>query len=221
MKRTALITGASRGIGAAIAEAFKADGIKVIAPSHKEMDLSSNASVDAFMSTQKENIDILVNDAGINPIAEIAKLQDKNIEETIRINLVSPIRLIRAVSPLMIRNGYGRILNISSIWSAVSMSGRAVYAASKSGLDSVTRTAAIELAKHGILVNSIAPGFVNTELTKQNNTKQQLEQIKKLIPLGRLAETKEVAQLALFLCSEKNTYLTGQTLFVDGGYTCL
>ncbi len=220
MARVALITGASKGIGKAIAERLKEDGIKVLAPSHKELDLASNASVDAYLATLKD-IDILINNAGINPIAETVNLDDKNIEETIRVNLISPIRLIKGVAPIMIKKRYGRIVNISSIWSVVTKPGRIAYAASKSGLDSATRTAAVELGKYNILVNSIAPGFINTELTKKNNTQQQLDEIKKQIPLGRMGETKEIAEFAAFLASEKNTFITGQTIVADGGYTCL
>ena len=122
---------------------------------------------------------------------------------------------------MMIKKRYGRIVNISSVWSAVAKPGRVAYAASKSGLDAVTRTTAVEFAKYNVLVNSIAPGFVNTELTKKNNSQTQLEQIKQQIPLGRLAETSEIAEFAAFLASERNTFITGQTILMDGGYTCL
>jgi 3-oxoacyl-[acyl-carrier protein] reductase len=137
------------------------------------------------------------------------------------VNLISPIRLIRGIAPMMVKKRYGRIVNISSVWSVVAKPGRVAYAASKAGLDAVTRSSAVELAKHNILVNSIAPGFVNTELTKKNNSEAQIEQIKKQIPLGRMAETAEIAEFAAYLASERNTFITGQTIVMDGGYTCL
>ena len=121
----------------------------------------------------------------------------------------------------MIRKKSGKIVNISSVWSLVSKPGRTVYASSKAALNSVTKSIAVEVAPHNILVNAIAPGFVDTKLTRQNNTEEEIRMIESKIPLGRLAQTKEIAELALFLCSDKNSYMTGQTILVDGGYTCL
>ena len=217
---TALVTGASRGIGAAITKKMRNTGINVLTPSRKQLDLSSNKSIDQFLRTTDVPIDILVNNAGINLIATGLEVLDQNIEDTIQVNLVAPIRLIRGIVPRMIQNRYGRIVNISTIWTLVSKPGRLTYSASKAGLNSITRTLAVELASHNILVNAVAPGYTNTELTKINNTKDQIEEIKKLIPLGRLAEPEEIAEVVYFLCSEANTYITGQVIFADGGFIC-
>ena len=217
----ALITGASKGIGSEIAEVLKGNGIEVICPSHAELDLSDNKSVDRYLAGLKMGIDILINNAGINPLADIANLDDNNIEEALRVNLISPLRLIRGLLPQMIKNRYGRIISLSSIWSMVSKPKRIIYAISKSGINAMTRSLAVELAPHNILVNAVAPGFVDTELTRKNNPPQELDKIKSNIPLGRLAEQKEIAELVWFLCSEKNSYITGQTIVIDGGYTCL
>jgi len=221
MPKTALITGASKGIGQAIAETFQTNNIKVLTPSHKELDLSSNGSVDSYIAKLKTPVDILVNNAGINPLGEIEQITDANIEEVMRVNLISPLRLTRGLIRSMKANKYGKILNISSLWSIVSKPGRLVYAMSKSGLNAMTRSLAVELAPYNILVNSVAPGFVNTELTKKNLTQKEIEKIKEKIPLSRLAEPEEIAELAYFLCSDKNTYVTGQIILIDGGYTCL
>lgn len=221
MTRKALITGASKGIGLEIAKLFKSNNIQVVTPSHEELDLASNASVDKYLASLDSPIEILVNNAGINPLGEIKDLTDKNIEEVLKVNLVSPIRLISGILPKMILNKYGRILNISSVWSVVSKPGRGIYAASKSGLNALTRTLSVEVSKYNILVNSISPGFVNTELTRKNNTEDDIKALVGKIPIGRLAEVSEIAELALFLCSDKNTYLTGQNIIIDGGYTCL
>ena len=113
---------------------------------------------------------------------------------------------------------YGRILNISSIWSIVSKEKRSIYSASKSGLDGLTRTLALELAPFNILVNSVAPGYVNTGMIQQYNSKKELEKIKEIIPLNRFAEPDEIAELIKFLSSEKNSYITGQIIPIDGGY---
>jgi 3-oxoacyl-[acyl-carrier protein] reductase len=218
--RTALITGASRGIGLAITARMRSAGINVLTPTRQQLDLSSNESIDQFLRTSEEPIDILVNNAGINLIANSSEVSDKNIEDTIQINLIGPIRLIRGIIPSMIQNNYGRIVNISSIWSMVSKRGRLTYSASKAGLNSITKTLAVELASCNILVNAVAPGYINTELTKMNNTADQIEEIKKLIPLGRIAEPEEIAEVVYFLCSAANTYITGQVITADGGFSC-
>lgn len=217
----ALITGASKGIGEAIAELLIKNRIEVLLPSHQELDLASNDSVDCYLAGLKQPIDILINNAGINPLGETIELQDKNIEETIRVNLISPLRLIRGIVPGMIQKKYGRIVNISSVWSVVAKPGRVVYSITKSGLNAMTRSMAVELAQYDILINAVAPGFVDTDLTRKNILPVDLEKLKQQIPLGRLAEPAEVAELVLFLSSEKNKYLTGQTIIMDGGYTCL
>ncbi len=165
-------------------------------------------------------IDILVNNAGINIIEQVQEVSDRNIENTLQVNLVAPLRLSKGIIPDMVQRGFGRIVNISSQWSVVAKPGRATYSISKNGLNGLTRTLALELAPHNILVNAVAPGYTNTELTKINNTVEQIEDIKKLIPLGRLAEPEEIAEVVYFLCSEANSYITGQVILADGGFSC-
>jgi 3-oxoacyl-[acyl-carrier protein] reductase len=218
--RTALITGAARGIGNAVAQLFREQGATILAPSRKELDLLCNDSIDRFCSQLTQQVDIIVNNAGINPLGAADEFSDTELSETLQINLVAPMRLIRALSPQMSERGYGRIVNISSIWSGVAKPRRFVYATTKAGINGMTRALAVELAASGVLVNAVAPGFTNTELTQQNNSAEAIRQIAATIPAGRLAEPKEIAQVIAFLCSKNNSYLTGQTLFVDGGFTC-
>ncbi len=220
VQKTALVTGASRGIGRAIADQFKKDGLRLLLPSRQELDLLSDRSIDLFLRTLGEPVDVLVNDAGINRIGDYIAYPDSDLRDTMQTNLVSPIRLTRGLIPGMIQRKYGRIVNISSIWSIISKPGRLPYSVTKSGLNAFTRSLAIEVAPYNILVNAVAPGYVNTELTRQNNTEQDLQSIRKTIPMQRLAEPEEIARLVAFLCSEQNTYLTGQCLLIDGGYTC-
>ena len=217
---TALITGASRGIGASIASRLQAEGIKILLPSRHVLDLSSNQSIDAYLSSLTEPIDIIVNNAGVNHLGASDEVVDENFEQVIQINLLAPFRLIRGVAKGMKVRNYGRIVNISSIWSLVSRERRVTYSAAKAGLNGLTRALALELAPYHILVNAVAPGYVNTELTKKNNTPDELERIAKEIPLRRLGEPAEIAESVAFLCSPRNSYMTGQVIVLDGGYLC-
>jgi 3-oxoacyl-[acyl-carrier protein] reductase len=221
IQKTALVTGASRGIGKTIAEQLNRGGMRLLVPSRRELDLLSNRSIDLYLEALTQPVDILVNDAGINRLGDSTAFSDADLEDTMRTNLIGPIRLARGLIPGMMRRRYGRIVNMSSIWSVVSKPGRLTYSVSKSGLNAFTRSLAVEVAPYNILVNAVAPGYVNTELTQQNNTEQDLQNIRKTIPMQRLAEPEEIARLVTFLCSEENTYLTGQCLVIDGGYTCL
>lgn len=218
--KIALVTGASRGIGAAIARVFQERGITVLAPTRTEMDMTDISSIERYIESVKGPIDILVNNAGINILAGLEEVERSVLNETLQVNLIAPIMLTKLVAEKMKLGRYGRIVNISSIWSMVAKERRIAYAASKSAMSGVTRTLALELAQYNILINSLAPGFVNTELTSQNNSPEQIREISNLIPLQRLAEPAEIAEMVAFLCSEKNSYMTGQVLVVDGGYIC-
>lgn len=216
----ALVTGASRGIGKCIADIFSQRDICVLAPTRAEMNLESSKSVNTYIQSHK-NIDILVNCAGINELANIDEMTEELIVKTLQINLISSLLLIKAVTPFMKEQKWGRIINFSSIWSNFSKERRITYSVSKAGVDGVTRASAVELAKWGILVNSVAPGFINTELTSQNNTPEQLKTIAESLPIKRLAEPIEIAEMVYFLASKQNSFMTGQTLYVDGGFSCV
>jgi 3-oxoacyl-[acyl-carrier protein] reductase len=221
-KRNALITGGSRGIGKAIAEKFKKMDYEVFTPDREELDLLSNSSIDGYID-KVSNVcfDLIINNAGINPLSGILEVQNKDFDDTIQINLTAPMRIIRGVIPNMIIARYGRIINISSIWGTVTKMNRVSYTTSKSAINGLTRSIAVELSQYNILVNSIAPGFVNTELTRGNNSKEEIAIIASTIPIQRLAEPEEIAEIITFFGTEKNSYITGQTIMADGGYTCL
>lgn len=219
--RKAFISGASRGIGRAIAERFAQEGYEVIAPSSRALDLSDPGSISRFFSGFREPIDVLVNNAGTNQLAGVDDITVEQLGSTLAVNLQGPILLAKAIAPGMKSRHYGRILNISSIWSIVAKQRRLPYIAAKSGINGITRALALELAPFNILVNALAPGYVNTDLTRQNNSEEALQGIRAMIPIGRLAEPEEIAELAAFLCSDRNSYLTGQTVVMDGGYTIL
>ena len=215
--RTALITGSTGGIGKSLVSSLQ-ENVNVISPTRKELDLSSNSSIDDYISSLDVPIDIIVNCAGIHKAGNCEDLTTHDFQNILQINLIAPFQLISGLVNGMKKRKYGRILNISSIWSIVSKEKRSIYSASKSGLDGLTRTLALELAPFNILVNSIAPGYVNTNMIHQYNSKKELEKIKEMIPLNRFAEPDEIAELVKFLSSEKNSYITGQIIPIDGGY---
>jgi len=235
-----LVTGGTRGIGKRIATQFLINGgdvtitgTKFIDESKlkkdwgfeninfKRVDFLQKESVSKFIDwiNNQKKIDILVNNAGINKVDLNVDSKTSDFENLIDVNLKGPYLVCREVSSLMKINKYGRIVNISSIWGSITRSGRSLYSTSKFGLVGLTKTLAVELAAHGILVNAVAPGFTMTELTKKTNSKKEIEDLKNIIPIKRLAEPIEIARLILFITSDMNTYLTGQNIIIDGGYT--
>ena len=219
-QRSALVTGAARGIGAAIAEALRAQGVSVLDAGRTDLDLSDPASIAGWLGTHGSGVDILVNNAGINVINDIEAITPEDWAEMVQVDLTAPLQLIQGVSSGMKERGWGRIVNISSIFGVVTREKRGAYSAVKAGLNGLTRTAAVELAPFGVLVNSVCPGYVATDLTRQNNSPADIEKIEATIPAGRLAAPAEIARFVAWLCGEENTYLTGQTILVDGGFTC-
>lgn len=219
--RLALVTGGSRGIGRAVVERFEQLGARVLAPTRAELDLRDAAAVEAFAAALSEVPDILVNDAGVNPLAAVADIDDAALDEILAVNLLAPLRLCRALAPRMAARGYGRIVNVSSVWSLVAKPRRGAYAVSKAGLNALTRALAVECAASGVIVNAVAPGFIATELTRRNNSAEDIAAVVAQLPAARLGEPTEVADLIAFLCSSRNAYVVGQTVVCDGGYTCL
>lgn len=216
----ALITGASRGIGKVTAQKFINEGYEVYAPTRSELDLADDISIEKYIEKYKDvKFDVIVNNAGINDINLIENITDNEIENMFQVNLLGPIKLLRGFVNGMKQKNYGRIINIGSIWAVVSKEGRSIYSATKNGIHGITNSLAIELAPYNILVNTVCPGFTLTELTKKNNSEQEIATISKQIPMGRMAEPKEIAEVVYFLGSDFNTYVTGQKIVVDGGYS--
>ena len=217
--RVALVTGASRGIGCAVATRFEELGARVLAPPRAELDLADPASTNRYLARLDQPIDILVNDAGVNRLAGLAETDDDLLRETLEINLIAPLRLARALAPAMAERGWGRVVNITSVWAVVARERRLPYIVSKTGLNGLTRAMAVEFGRAGVLVNAVAPGFVVTEMTTRNNTAEELEAIANGVPLGRLAQPDEIAELVAFLASSRNSFMTGQVVICDGGYS--
>jgi len=218
--KKALVTGGSRGIGKAIVKKFTHEGYIVFAPTREELDLGDNQIINNYIEeNRKIEFDAIVNNAGINEINLLENASQDEINSMIQLNLKAPILLLKAFIPAMKKNNYGRIVNIGSIWAIVSKEGRGLYSAVKNGLHGITNTLALELAENNILVNTVCPGYTLTELTRKNNSPEQIDAICKQIPLRRMAQPEEIAELVFYLCSDKNTYITGQKICIDGGYT--
>ena len=230
----AVVTGGTRGIGRAMTELFLDCGARVLftgrsnkAPFEHErarylpLDFLDKENVcEAVRVMTVDSINILVNNAGINMIEPIYDLDENHWDKILDVNLRGSARLLKAVSRKMINDRIaGRILNIGSIFGVISKEKRASYSSSKAGLLGLTRAAALDLAPYGILVNALSPGFTDTELTRQVLGKKGMEELSAKVPLRRCADVSEIARWALFLCSSQNTYITGQNVIVDGGFT--
>lgn len=218
MEYKVLVTGGSRGIGYEIVKLYENRGYTVYNPTRKELDLSDKCSVEEYINNNQDlGINIIINNAGINHINFLDKLKENEIYEMIEVNLFSALRLIRGFSPYMKDTHFGRIVNIGSIWDIISKPGRTGYSMTKHGINGITKTLALELARDGILVNTVSPGQTLTELTRKNNDGEAIKKMEHDIPLGRLANPSEIAKAVFFLANENNTYITGHELVVDGG----
>ena len=216
----ALVTGGSRGIGKAIVDELKSKGAIVTYTSTKDVDFSDDKSVDRYIDKIKDlKFDILVNNAGICINNDITDITYEDFDKVQKVNLYGPFKITQAVCKHMRKQGYGRIVNISSIKGTGSSERRLSYTTSKSGLNGMTRTMAMDLAPYGILVNSISPGFTNTELTDSMLTQEDKDYLTERIPMGRFGEVEDIAKLVSFFVSEDNAFVTGQDIIVDGGYS--
>ena len=213
-----LLTGASRGIGEAIKKELNCKGYNCITPTREEMDISSIESIDKYFSKLNLDIHALINNAGINILGSINTIKNDEIFNMLNVNLIAPLKLIQYVSKKMKEKNYGKIVNISSIWGVRSKEFRTLYSMTKFGLNGLTKSLARELGEYNILVNSVAPGYVNTDMTKKNISEEEAKGIKENIPLKRFAEPEEIAKLVVFLISKENSYINGQTIIIDGGF---
>lgn len=235
--KTALVTGASGGIGGAIAKALHAQGVKlVISGTRREAldalnaemgnsataipcNLSDPASIDALVKGAEAaltHLDILVCNAGVTRDNLSMRMKDEEWQQVIDVNLTATFRLVRAAMKGMMKQRFGRIINITSIVGTMGNPGQANYCASKAGIEGMTKAIAQEVASRGITANCIAPGFIKTAMTDALNEEQQ-KRITNNIPAGRFGLPEDVAGSVLFLASDAGSYITGQTIHVNGG----
>ena len=238
--KTVIVTGSSRGIGEAIAEAYAKRGANIVLNARKPIaeekvahlesygvtvktllgDVSDFETAKEIVSQTKElfgSVDVLVNNAGITRDKLIMRMDEEDFDATYQVNLKGTFNMIRHALPLMLKQRAGSIINISSVVGETGNTGQANYAASKAGIIGFTKSVAKELGSRNIRCNAIAPGFVETDMTSYLKEGEAADKYKAGIPLGRFASAEDIANTCLFLASDMGNYITGQTISVCGG----
>ena len=237
MQKVAVVTGASRGIGHAISGELINSGFFVVGTSTSQagaekiskgisglgfgmqLDIADTESIDHFANEVKERFEaplVLINNAGITRDNIAVRMKNEEWDDVIETNLSGLFRITKAFLRGMIKARWGRIINLSSVVGSMGNPGQTNYAASKAGIEGYTRSLSLELGSRGITVNSIAPGYIKTEMTQEIAESNQQAMLD-LIPLGRFGDAAEVAALASFLCHESSSYITGETIHINGG----
>lgn len=227
-----LVTGGTRGIGFVVAKRLYNEGGEVFVTGTKEtgcgpkgtsylsVDFSTAQATDSFVDEiATMGFDVLVNNAGINIISPFVEIDPVDFQRIQQVNVIAPMLICRAAIPRMRTKGWGRIVNISSIWGKVVREYRGAYAASKFALDGLTSAIAAEVARDGILANCVAPGFIETDLTRQVLGQDGIREVEQQVPIGRLGQPEEIAALVAWLASPENTYISGQNIAIDGGFS--
>ena len=243
MKQTAIVTGGSRGIGRAVAVRLAKDGMNLVinyrgnsaaAEETERMcrelgaevllvqgDVSLAEDCEKLAAQAKEafgRVDVLVNNAGITRDGLLARMTEENFRAVLDVNLVGPWNMMKAVNRIMMKQRYGRIVNLSSVTGLMGNMGQTNYAAAKAGILGMTKSYAREVASRGITVNAVAPGFIDTDMTEAMPEGAK-DKIITGIPMGRTGKPEDVAEAVAFLASEPAGYITGEVLRVDGGMT--
>lgn len=239
--KCAVITGASRGIGKCIATKFAKEGANVVINYRNneeealkvkqeledlgsqvlvvKADVSELEQAEKLIKEAKKEfgkVDILVNNAGITKDNLIIRMKEEDFDSVIKTNLKGAFNCLKAVTPIMLKQKYGKIVNMSSVVGVVGNPGQVNYCASKAGLIGMTKSLAKEIGSRNITVNAIAPGFIDTDMTKILSDDQK-KKILSQIPLNKFGNVEDIANVALFLASENSNYITGQVIHVDGG----
>lgn len=231
--KIALVTGASRGIGRVIALQLAEQGVKVYGTATSQegantinefgtgliLDVTQQDSINAVLKTMEDTAgmpEILINNAGITADNLFMRMKDEEWDRVIAANLSSVFKLCKACVRPMLKAKWGRIVNISSIVAFTGNAGQANYSASKAAMVGLSKSLAQEVASRGITVNIVAPGFIETDMTKALSVEQQ-ERLLQQIPMGRMGQAKDIANAVQFLVSDHASYITGETIHVNGG----
>ena len=239
--KCAVVTGAAKGIGKAIALKLASSGVNIVLnyrssedkaiETEKEIlslgvevlrvkgDISKPNDVENLIDSAKKKfgkIDIMVNNAGITKDTLLLRMKEEDFDSVINVNLKGVFNCLKAITPVMVKQKDGKIINLSSVVGLVGNAGQVNYAASKAGVIGMTKSLAKEIGSRGITVNAVAPGFIETDMTDVLGDKFK-EEAKKNIPLKRLGKAEDVAEVVAFLASDSANYITGQVIHVDGG----
>ena len=214
-----LVTGGSRGIGKSCVELFEKAGAKVQSPTRDFLDLKNSAKINSQIKALG-NFDVLILNAGVNEIKSFEQIEKQEFNEVLQVNSFANMEIVRENIEYMREKTWGRIVFLSSLFESRAKVGRAMYSMSKAMNLALLKNLSLEYGKFNILTNAVTPGFVLTDLTEKNNSPQEILKIEERIPVGRLAKPEEIAQLCLILGSPLNTYINGQSIVIDGGYSC-
>ena len=239
--KCAVVTGAAKGIGKAIALKLASSGVNIVLnyrssedkaiETEKEIlslgvevlrikgDISKPNDVENLIDSAKKKfgkIDIMVNNAGITKDTLLLRMKEEDFDSVINVNLKGVFNCLKAITPVMVKQKEGKIINLSSVVGLVGNAGQVNYAASKAGVIGMTKSLAKEIGSRGITVNAVAPGFIETDMTDVLGDRFK-EEAKKSIPLKRLGKAEDVAEVVAFLASDSANYITGQVIHVDGG----
>lgn len=226
--KTVLVTGGTRGIGLSCVNKLSEEGHKVFYTGRSEQggnssdflqaDFSSRENISKFCNQVSDlKIDILINNAGVNNPKALSEIEFDDIDWAFNINLIAPLLVSKALIPNMLENGWGRVINIGSILGEISREYRSIYSITKSGLIGLTKAMSAEFAKSGVLVNCVAPGYLDTDLTRKNLGPVVMQELASKIPVGRLGNPQEIAEIVSFLASDASSFISGQVFTVDGG----
>jgi NAD(P)-dependent dehydrogenase (short-subunit alcohol dehydrogenase family) len=218
-KKKVLVLGGRGAIGSAIVDHFNELRYEVISVGRQEFDLTDYSQIENYFLIMPSNFDILIHSGGFNVPKTFEDLSDHEIRHSLDANLMGFLKVVRHCLPHWKEKSAGRVVALSSLYGSFGRRGRLPYVMSKHALNGAVKTLAIELAAFGVLVNSVSPGYIATELTYRNNQPHEIDKLTAGIPLGRFGDPSEIAKVVEFLCSDQNTYINGHDLVVDGGYS--
>lgn len=217
--RRALVLGGRGDIGSAIAASLQKDGLEVTVVSSGDFDMACAGQIETWFARHGAAFDVLVHSAGMNVPGLFEQSSADDIHHAMELNLHGFLQVARHCLPHWKACGSGHVLVISSLYGTFGRRGRLPYVMSKHALNGAVKTLAIEWAGYGVLVNALSPGYIGTRMTYKNNTQAMIDRFTAGIPLRRLGTPEDISEVACFLCSPRNRYLTGQDIVVDGGFS--
>ncbi|MBO6281283.1 MAG: SDR family oxidoreductase [Alphaproteobacteria bacterium] len=212
------MTGGNGGIGGAIKQKFINEGHEVFAPGSKDLDLNDSEAIKTWFTKNGNNFDVIVHSAGYNKPLPIEKMSLEEFNKTQNVNLTALLTITQQVLPYFKEIKRGYIVGIGSLYASISREERIAYTSSKHALVGMIQTLALELGKYNVLCNTVSPGYVDTKMFRANNSEEKRAYLASKIPLNRLAQPEDIADIVYFLAGPQNHYINGQDIIVDGGF---